>query len=282
MSPPTYGDLGKQAKDIFGKGYNFGVVKLDCKTKSATGVEVSSGGTHVLDCGKVNGNLETKYKCSEHGVTLTEGWSTDNVLSTEMVVEDKVTKGLKLVLNSKFAPATGNISGTVKSTYKLDALSLNLDSTLDTKGPVLNGAAVASYSSWLLGANVGFDTSKSKLTKTNFSVGFSAKDFQLHTFCNDGAEYGGSIYQKINKDLEGAIDIGYSSSSNVTRFGIGCKYALDSSSSVRAKINNTSQLGLGYQHKLRDGVTFTLSSLLDVKNFGAGGHKLGLAVDFSS
>lgn len=67
MSPPTFGDLGKQAKDIFGKGYNFGVVKLDCKSKSETGVEMTSGGTHVLESGKVNGNLETKYKCGEYG-----------------------------------------------------------------------------------------------------------------------------------------------------------------------------------------------------------------------
>jgi voltage-dependent anion channel protein 2 len=31
-----------------------------------------------------------------------------------------------------------------------------------------------------------FDTSKSKLTKNNFGVGFSTKDFTLHTNVNDG------------------------------------------------------------------------------------------------
>ena len=31
MAPPTYGDLGKAARDVFGKGFHFGLVKLDVK-----------------------------------------------------------------------------------------------------------------------------------------------------------------------------------------------------------------------------------------------------------
>lgn len=41
--------------------------------------------------------------------------------------------------------------------------------------------------------------------------------------------------------------------SNDTTFGLACKYQLDSDASVRAKVNNNSQIGLGYQQKLRDG-----------------------------
>ncbi len=37
----------------------------------------------------------------------------------------------------------------------------------------------------------------------------------------------------------------------------------------RAKINNKSELGLGYQQKLRDGVTLTLSSLVNTGTFSA-------------
>ena len=43
MAPATYGDLGKSAKDLFGKGYHFSLLKLDVKTKTASGVEFSSG-----------------------------------------------------------------------------------------------------------------------------------------------------------------------------------------------------------------------------------------------
>ncbi len=62
MAPPAYGDLGKSARDVFGKGYHFGSLKLDVKTKTSTGVEFNSGASSVVDTGKVAGNLETKYK----------------------------------------------------------------------------------------------------------------------------------------------------------------------------------------------------------------------------
>ena len=53
-----------------------------------------------------------------------------------------------------------------------------------------------------------------------------------------------------------------------------------SSESVhRAKINNSSQIGLGYQQRVIQGVVLTLSTLIDGKNFNQGGHKVGLALE---
>lgn len=216
------------------------------------------------------------------GLTVTEKWNTDNTLNTEVALEDKVAKGLKLVLNTTFAPQTGKKSGVLKSTYKTDAISVNLDSTLDLGGPVVNGAAVLSYKNWLVGYQMAFETAKSKLTKNNFAVGFTNPDFILHTYANDGAEFGGSLYHKINPELEGSVDLAWSAGSNTTRFAIGCKFALDKDAALRAKVNNSSQIGLGYQQKVRDGITLTLSTLIDGKNFNQGGHKVGLAMELEA
>uniref|UniRef100_A0A8B9JHI4 Non-selective voltage-gated ion channel VDAC2 n=2 Tax=Astyanax mexicanus TaxID=7994 RepID=A0A8B9JHI4_ASTMX len=90
--PPAYADLGKSAKDIFNKGYGFGLVKLDVKTKSANGVEFKTSGSSNTDTNKVTGNLETKYKWDEYGLTFTEKWNTDNTLGTEITVEDQVRR----------------------------------------------------------------------------------------------------------------------------------------------------------------------------------------------
>ncbi|XP_015239218.1 PREDICTED: voltage-dependent anion-selective channel protein 2-like [Cyprinodon variegatus] len=105
--PPTYADLGKSAKDIFNKGYGFGLVKLDVKTKSASGVEFKTSGSSNTDTSKVAGSLETKYKRPEYGLTFTEKWNTDNTLGTEIVIEDQITKGLKLTFDTTFSPNTG-------------------------------------------------------------------------------------------------------------------------------------------------------------------------------
>lgn len=67
MSPPPYCDLGKNSRDVFGKGYHFGLIKLDLKTKTNSGVEFSTGGVSNQDSGKVHGNLETKYKVKDYG-----------------------------------------------------------------------------------------------------------------------------------------------------------------------------------------------------------------------
>ena len=52
MAPPKYGDLGKSARDVFGKGYHFSLLKLDVKTKTASGVEFSSGGNSNTESGE--------------------------------------------------------------------------------------------------------------------------------------------------------------------------------------------------------------------------------------
>lgn len=49
---------------------------------------------------------------------------------------------------------------------------------------------------------------------------------------NDGAEFGGSIYQKVSDKLETAVNLAWTAGSNSTRFGIAAKYQLDKDASV--------------------------------------------------
>jgi len=282
MAPPPYGDLGKNARDVFGKGYHFGLIKLDCKTKTSSGVEFSTGGTSNQESGKVFGSLETKYKVKDYGLTFSEKWNTDNTLATEVSIQDQFIKGLKLSADCTFAPQTGSKSGRVKSAFQNDKVALNCDVDLDTAGPVIQASGVIGYQGWLAGYQTVFDAQKSKLTKNNFALGFSTGDFILHTNVDDGQEFGGSIYQKVSPRLDTGIQLAWSAGSNNTRFGIGAKYELDSDASIRAKVNNASQVGLGYQQRLRDGITLTLSALIDGKNFNNGGHKIGLALELEA
>eukprot|EP00058_Branchiostoma_floridae_P017436 XP_002602924.1 hypothetical protein BRAFLDRAFT_62487 [Branchiostoma floridae] len=242
-TPPSYGDLGKSARDTFGKGYGFGFVKLDCKTTTSSGVEFSTSGTSNNETGKVGGELETKYKWKDYGLTFTEKWNTDNTLASEIKIEDQIAKGLSLTFDTKFSPSTGKKSGQIKTAYKMDYLNVGADVDLDFAGPTIHGAAV-------LG--------------------------------NDGTEFGGSIYQKVNNNLETGVNLAWTAGSNNTRFGLAAKYTIDSKSSFRAKVNNSSQIGLGYTQEVRPGVKVTLSTLLDGKNFNQGGHKLGLGLDLEA
>jgi len=41
------------------------------------------------------------------GITFTEKWNTDNVLCSEVTVDDQLLKGLKLSFDTQFVPQTG-------------------------------------------------------------------------------------------------------------------------------------------------------------------------------
>lgn len=57
----------------------------------------------------------------------------------------------------------------------------------------------------------------------------------FYQFSNDGSEFGGSIYQKVNDKLETAVNLAWTAGSNGTRFGIAAKYQLDSSASISVR-----------------------------------------------
>uniref|UniRef100_A0A6J0SHS2 Non-selective voltage-gated ion channel VDAC3 n=2 Tax=Pogona vitticeps TaxID=103695 RepID=A0A6J0SHS2_9SAUR len=280
--PPVYCDLGKSARDIFNKGYGFGMVKLELKTKSSSGVEFITMGSSNTDTSKASGNLETKYKFKDYGLTFAQKWNTDNTLGTELTMEDKLAEGLKLNLETMFVPNTGKKSGKLKTAYKREYINLGCNVDIDLSGPTIYGWAVLGYEGWLAGYQMAFDTAKSKLSQNNFALGYKAADFQLHTNVNDGTEFGGSIYQKVSDKVETAVNLAWTAGSNNTRFGIGTKYQLDDKSSVSAKVNNASLIGLGYTQTLRPGVKLSLSTLIDGKNFSTGSHKIGLGFELEA
>lgn len=208
MAPPSYSDLGKQARDVFNKGYHFGLWKLDVKTKTNSGVEFSTSGHSNQDTGKVFGSLETKYKVKEYGLNFSEKWNTDNTLTSEVSVENQLVKGLKVSFDGMFVPHTGYVrygytvsfrhrrtdtnapivsiayrskTGRFKTAYTHDRVRVDADFNVDLSGPLVNASGVASYQGWLAGYQVAFDSQKSKITANNFAVGYSAGDFVLHT-----------------------------------------------------------------------------------------------------
>uniref|UniRef100_A0A023F9R6 Putative voltage-dependent anion-selective channel isoform 1 n=1 Tax=Triatoma infestans TaxID=30076 RepID=A0A023F9R6_TRIIF len=281
MSPPFYADLGKNARDVFSKGYHFGLLKLDVKTKTNTGVEFSTGGVHNHDTGNIFGSLETKYKFKEYGVTFTEKWNTDNVLATEIALSD-FCEGAKLSCDTSFAPHSGDKTLRMKAEFRNESCALNLDTDFKSGGPVVKGGAVLGYGGWLCGYQTSFDTAKSKLTENKFSMGFTTKDFILNTSINDVRLFSGSIFHKVSNKLETGIQISWASDNNETDFGIGCKYNLDPDAALRIKVNNQSLIGLGYSQKLREGVTLSLSTQIDGKNFNEGGHKVGFCLELEA
>jgi len=280
--PPCYGDIGKGAKDLFNKGFNYGGHKLEFKSKTANGAKFTTNLKNSTDSGKSDGFLETEYKVADRGLTFKEKWSTDNTLVTDLTIEDEFVKGLKLTFDTEFKPHTGYKHAKLKTSYKQEYIHANCDIDLDFAGPIVHGAAVVGYKGWIAGYQMSFDTAKSKLAKNNFAVGHIGADYALSTTINDGNVFAGSYSHKVSPSLEAAAQISLTSSTNAVTVGLAGKYALDSDTTIRGKINDNGQIGLSYEQDLRKGITLNLSTLIEGSNLNGGGHKVGLGIDLAA
>ncbi|CAF1562632.1 unnamed protein product [Rotaria magnacalcarata] len=282
MAPPKFTDLNKQVSDIFNKGYFFNVFKLDVKTRTANGVNFNVVGEHNTEASRTSGSLETKYVVPEYGLTFLEKWNTDNLLKCEITADNRLAEGFKVVFDASLVPNTGKKTAELRTAYTHDKAHVETNVAFDKDGPILNGALVLGHQGWLAGYQYIFNTARSTLTKNNFAVGFKAKDFTLFANMNDGNEVGGSVYQRINDQLETGVQLAWTAGSNQTRFALASKYQLDSQTLVSAKVNNICQVGLSFQQLLRPGVKLTLSALFEAKNLNAGGHKVGFGLELDA
>lgn len=160
--PPSYQDLGKSASDLFSRGYGYGTTKLSVTTKSESGVQFKSTGQSANDTGKVSGCFETKYEYKDYGLTFKESWKTDNVLATNVTVEDQLIEGLHLGFDTTFSPSTGKKSAVIEAGFKHDYVHVDGDVQFDVGGPTVHGSAVLGYEGWLAGYHIGYDTGKSE------------------------------------------------------------------------------------------------------------------------
>lgn len=77
--------------------------------------------------------------------------------------------------------------------------------------------------------------------RVNLKSSFFLRKAALHmlpslTNRNDGTEFGGSIYQKVNNKVETSVNLAWTAGSNNTRFGIAAKYQLDEKTSIVVRI----------------------------------------------
>lgn len=98
-----------------------------------------------------------------------------------------------------------------------------------------------------------------------------------------------SLFHKANEQIDAAVEIGKAAAEAATEegqepteselnIGVGMIYHLAGDALIRAKINNNAELGLGYQQKLREGITMSISTVLDCKNITEGNHKFGVGL----
>uniref|UniRef100_A0A7E4V919 Voltage-dependent anion-selective channel protein 3 n=1 Tax=Panagrellus redivivus TaxID=6233 RepID=A0A7E4V919_PANRE len=284
MAPPSYADLGKNARDLFGKGYNHGFLKFDSTTRSGEKGEVQfkSGAAHNLTSQKLAGSLEAQYKLPEHGLTLTEKWNTDNVLTTVIETKNQFAKGLTATIEGTYIPQNTKRTALLKTEWANDLLKINANLTL-IDGPILTLSGVAARADWLFGVTGKVNLAANELSNTGLTVGRVVNDYAITASLIDSKHFGASLFHKVHRNLELGSQVNWTLGDAGTQFGIATKYLASNDLILRAKLDNKSNVSVAATHDLANGVKLTFSSQFSLLGgVETSNNKFGLGLEYTS
>ncbi|KAI5117445.1 hypothetical protein M0805_005824 [Coniferiporia weirii] len=289
--PPSWKDLGKSSSDLLVRDYPIGSTALEVKTTTPSGVAFKVAGTSAPG-GAVNATGETKYADRKNGLTLTQSWASNNALTTLVELDNNVVSGLKVDLNATLTPGYDlgaekqkptSKSAILNAAYKTPGLhtraSLNL-----FKGPTFTADAVLGRDGFLLGAEAQYNVSLGQVTGYSTGVGFSAPEYAVAVLAtNKLQQFTASYYHRVSRDVEagGRAIYNVAKPQDGVALEVGTKTYFDQAAFVKAKINNTGVLSLGYTQALRPGVKASFGLALDTTKLnGSNAHKVGASFVF--
>lgn len=165
------------------------------------------------------------------GLSLTQSWSTANVLGTKLELENTIAKGLKAEALTDFVPSSQKFGAKLNLYFKQP--NLNARAFFDVlKGPIANVDAVLGHEGWLIGAEAGYDVQKAGITKYAAAVGYTAPEYSAAiTSTNNLSVFAASYYHKVSSQVEaGAKATWDSKGSNNVGMEVAGKYRVDPTS----------------------------------------------------
>ncbi|EIW72829.1 hypothetical protein TREMEDRAFT_42010 [Tremella mesenterica DSM 1558] len=287
--PPSWKDVGKSASDLLLKDYPIQGTSLEVKTITPSNVTFKVAGNKDDKSGTISGDIEGKYVDFKNGLTFTQAWTTSNLLRTQLELENQIAKGLKLDLATTLNPAKAAKSAILTAIYKQP--SLHTRATVDLfKGPTFTADAVVGRDGFLVGAEGSYDVLSGAITRYAGAIGFSAPEYSitLHGLGNMST-FAASYYHRVSKDVDAGAKAVYDikSTTGGVSLEVGTKMYLDNAAFVKAKINNSGVLCVGYTQALRPGVKAVFGLGLDTTRLndptaGPAAHKVGASFVFNA
>jgi voltage-dependent anion channel protein 2 len=293
------------------KDYPIFGASLEVKTLTPSGVAFKVAGNKDSKSNLINGDLEAKYTDKVHGLTVTQAWTTSNVLRNTVELENQLAKGLKLDLATSLNPEKGAKTAVLGGIFKqsgvhtratLDVFKVSSNSSCrppccdlddddgyEPQGPTFTADTVLGRDGFLAGAEASYNVTEGKVTRYAAALGYNAPEYAvtLHGL-NSLNTFSASYYHRINRDVEAGAKAIYDPKTNGgVALEVGSKVYLDASAFVKAKINNAGVVALGYTQALRPGVKASFGLALDTQKLNDANpigpsHKVGVNFVFDS
>jgi len=240
MPPPAFKDLGKKAKDLFKKSYDY---KNEIKvTSKAKGVKLENGGYHNKGLiGYTKANWKDDF-LGDIEVEINSGG-----LAKGQVKMCKIVDGVDLTLNGAACGATS-----LEAVYKQSNINATskLCHNFSKSCTGLAASATVSVDSISVGGDISLDAS-GKPKDYNVGAEYAQKDLVAALVtANKGSALTLSVYHKWCSDVNVAATMLVKPDDGTRLYSLGTEYALDKSTGIKAKFDSKGIVGTAITHTL--------------------------------
>ncbi|CAL8081308.1 unnamed protein product [Calicophoron daubneyi] len=265
MAPPSFCDLGKDARDLLSKNFYLGVFSVKC-TSSIGEHKLLTTISQSFKAKKIASSFESKYKIPEYGATFSKKWSSDSLLDGELTIEDKLYKGLKQTFKLCGEGYNEKWNASIKNNLKTDGATVDLDLFFKSALPDLTPSFVLSHSGYQAGVDLRLDSTSRSVQRANFAVGYAVQDFAFHGLISSwGKRFSASLFQRITDHVEMAGSISWSRETDEVAWSVGTKYTIDKDYGhfIKAKLDHLTRISLSYTTFLTKGLQFSLCGIFN-------------------
>ncbi|VDL11670.1 unnamed protein product [Hymenolepis diminuta] len=228
MGPPPYSDIGKAARDVLRKNFEFGMRFLSYKGKEGN-YEYTGRIDNAFRYKNMYGSFESTLFFNKYAVEIKEKWNSKGSISAEVSTKNQLIEGL---------------------THKIRTLY-----DINTK-----------YQDYLVGISMGYKVNKEKLEPVDVAFAYSISDFGFHGVITDWARtFTAGVYQRLSNTLEYAAETTWNRNDSTHTWAIGCQYALDSRKRnlVKLKLDSCQRVSISLKNQLKEGVNFCVCGLFN-------------------
>ncbi|KAI3722692.1 hypothetical protein L2E82_33734 [Cichorium intybus] len=254
--PGLFSDIGKKAKDLLTRDY-LSDQKFSVSTTTDNGLALTS--TATKKGGLSSGDVGAVYKYKNTLIDVkfdTQSNIATTLTFTEIVPSTKTIASFKLpdFTSGKFEVQYFHYHATLTSAVAL------------SQTPTVDLSATIGTPTFAIGAEAGYETSSSKLTKYTAGITVNKPDSSASIVLGEKGDTIKASYIHHFDSLKKNAAVGEITrrfSTNENTFTVGGSYAVDSLTVVKAKLNNHGKLGALLQHEIIPKSLVTVSSELD-------------------
>nr|GMC50505.1 mitochondrial outer membrane protein porin 2-like [Ipomoea batatas] len=256
--PGLFSSFGKKAKEILTTGYS-SHQKFTVASRSRDGVAIVSV---LAKKGSLStGTVEAKYNCKDTSIYVKI--DTDSNILTILTFND--------ILPSTKAIASCRLPDLNSAKFEAQYFHEHARFTMamrPSKSPAIDVSATIGTPHIAFGTEASYAFAVRNFTKYNAGVSLTKPNFSVSVILAEKgdalrATYLHHLDQKKRGTVVGEMERKFSA--NKSTLTVGCSYAVDAHTTVKAKLNNHGKLGALVQHELKPKSSLTVSGSFDTK-----------------